>query len=117
MADENDECPEEPHVHMVGPFQFGPTPEQVEQARMRDAAFKHDLYRIFGELREDQLQSLRGLLHICAMPNGEGTSYAEHFEGIAVGVLHSKFGICISCNLNHDKEAEELAAKAATPDE
>lgn len=109
MADnDNEDCPEEPHVHFVGPFGFAPSPEQVEQERMRQAAFKHDMYRIFSELGEEQLQALRGLLHICSIPNGEGTAYAEHFEGIAVGILHAQYGVCISCNVNHDKEASDL---------
>lgn len=106
MADENEDCPEEPHVHVM-PLQFGPSPEQIEQMRMQQVAFKHDMYRLFSELEEDQLQSLRSLLHVCADPDG-GHAYAEHFEGIAVGILHAKHGVCISCNVNHDKEASDL---------
>ena len=47
------------------------------------------------------------LFRICAQPK-EGPYYAEHYEGIAMGILHAVHGYCLSCGVNHDKEASEL---------
>lgn len=103
MADEDENHNPPAFVFALG---TQPSPEQIEQMQQQAKVAKHEMYRVFGELKEDQLQALRGLFNICSSPDGK--MYAEHFEGIAVGILHARFDICITCGVNHEKEAFEL---------
>lgn len=88
-------------------------PEELEkikdQHEMMALDFRHGVQSLFLELSEEHLQSLRGMLHTIATESSDARLPA-YWEGIAAAQLHARFGYCMGCNVNHDKQAEEALA-------
>jgi hypothetical protein len=91
-------------------FLFQP-PSEEEQRAMREAHerhemhmddFRHGFQRLFEELGEDQLGTLKMMFHLlCDRTND---SLAAHWEGMISWELKRRFGICVTCGKNHDEE-------------
>lgn len=108
------------------PFSFEP-PNEEEQAEMRAAHerhqmaiddFRHGFQRLFSELDQDQLRTLRTMLHILSeqTPNLN----ASGWEGMISWELKARFNICVSCGVNHEEEFADPAAsqkEEVTPDQ
>lgn len=112
MSDENEE---HNHNHPgVFAFQLGPTPEQIEQARMAGETNGHESREFFDSLNERQLRKLSGLLnHIV---NTEGTA-GVFYIGLISAFIDIKFGSCMACGKNHDDELAKMSGqKIPDPD-
>ena len=93
------------------PFAFQP-PSEEEQAEMKKAherhqmaveEFKHSSQRMFEELSEDHLRTLKTMLHIIVDRTSD--PIVAQWEGMVATYLKIKHGVCITCNVNHDHEA------------
>lgn len=102
----DDENENQPHPHFMQ-FFMGPTPEQVEHARMNHEANAHETRQFFMSLNADQLRKLRGLLDVCYQTEGAA---ALNFMGITTALLDSKFDMCLACGKNHDKELADFGS-------
>lgn len=80
------------------------TEEQWKHMQLAEQSYLHDMYRIFDELNEDQMTAFKRLMHAVTH---QGTDLAEHLEGIATGILYTKFNVCMTCGINHMKELEQ----------
>lgn len=105
MSDENNEHDHEGHA-FVFPLQFGPTKEQVEQARMNNEANAHETRQFFDSLTAEQLKKLNGLFAMCYTSEGDA---AQYFMGIISGFLDQKHKLCLACGKNHDEELHKFA--------
>lgn len=94
-------------------FIFGPTPSPEQQEQMQADElrrqmeldnFRHGYQRLFLELDRDQLQTLRDMLHALARTNND--PLAASWEGMAAMSLRLRFGVCTSCEVNHDEELQ-----------
>jgi hypothetical protein len=91
---------------------FAYEPSEEEQEKMREAhdrqqmsieAFKHASQRMFEELSEEHLSTLQTMLHIILSRTND--PMVAQWEGIVSTYLKVKYGICITCNVNHEHEA------------
>jgi hypothetical protein len=112
-------------MSMHGPFfQFEP-PSEEEQARINDLQeknrmrldeFYHAHQRLFEELDLDQLQSLKQMFNFIVQSTN--SPMAASWEGMIAHALKVRFNICITCNVDHDKEViipEQSKEQEPTP--
>lgn len=88
--------------------------EQQDRMHMAMTSAVHDMQRFFNEMTEEQLSTLRLLLHNC----GQHGAAAVFYEGIASAILWQKFGAC-GCGSKHDESALDALLQdesAAPPD-
>src|SRR6478735_3265732 len=93
------------------PFNFEPPTEeelaemkrQHEIEHMRQDEFRHGFQRLFEELDETQLSSLKTMMHWIVA--SQSPLLAATWEGMAAHALKARFNICITCGVDHDKEA------------
>lgn len=76
---------------------------QMDRQQMGLQTVAHDVQRLFRELDETQLGTLRFLVHTIAH-NPEAGFY---YEGILATLYSIKANICPACGKDHDKEAQE----------
>lgn len=102
---------------VFGFFPFQP-PSDEEQEEMKRAherhqmaveEFKHSSQRMFEELGEEHLRSLKTMLHIIVDRTSD--PIVAQWEGIVTTYLKVKYGICITCGVNHEHEAPRPAVK------
>lgn len=108
------------------PFPLPIDPEMLEkmrQAKDHEAMvvedYHHGIARLFDSLNEEQLTAQKSLLHVVAS-NSKGSSRVipAYYEGILIGILSVKYGICIGCENNHEKlMAEQLQREADQQDQ
>lgn len=103
MSDENEH---EHEHHFQFPFLLGPTPEQIEHARMNHDMNAHETRQFFDGLTVEQLKKLSGLFSMCYASDGDA---AQYFSGIITGFLDQKFNLCLACGKNHDEELNNFA--------
>jgi hypothetical protein len=92
-------------------FGFFQPPSEEEQKQMQEAferhrmsieEFQHSFQRLFEELDEDQLKTLRTAFH--ALIDTTGSPLAGQWEGMIAWQLKIRFNICVTCGIDHDKE-------------
>lgn len=97
-------------------FMAEPDPEEVERAHAAHMAGAHAINRLMEELDEDQFGALMLLIDSIAVANNP-VRIASYMSGRITQRAQERFGICVACNKNHDKEAEELLAPVAPKDD
>lgn len=103
MSDEHEE-----HEHNGFAFQFGPTAEQVEQARMAGESNGHETREFFDSLNVEQLKKLSALFNHTA--NTEGNA-AIYYIGLISGFLDLKYKLCVACGKDHDKMLADMSGQ------
>jgi hypothetical protein len=108
------------------PFPLPIDPEMLEkmrQAKDHEAMvvedYHHGIARFLDSLNEEQLTAQKSLLHVVAA-NSKGSSRVipAYYEGILIGILSAKYGICIGCENNHEKlMAEQLQRESEQQDQ
>lgn len=106
-----------PEFHFFSPDDV---PDEVKEAlamhqdtqRMGLETVSHDVQRLFRELDETQLGTLRFLIHTVAH-NPEAGFY---YEGVLATLYSIKANVCPACGKDHDKEMAEAVAREATDD-
>lgn len=87
--------------------------EQAAKQEMAQDDYRHGVQRMFDELTEEQLVSLRHMLHNIAMSSE--SQLASYYEGQTSQALYHKFNICPGCGVDHEKELltppEDIAEK------
>lgn len=91
-----------------GPFAFHqPSEEEIaemkahqERAEMSQESFLHGFQRLFQELDQEQLQTLRTMF-VMAPENPEAVM---QWAGMVAMSLKVRFNICITCGVNHEEE-------------
>jgi hypothetical protein len=92
-----------------------PIPEEMKEAirntmaqqQMTVESFRHDVQRLFEELKMEHLLTLRHLFsHLMSADDGR---YAAYLEGTAAATLFHRFHVCPSCGKDHDKELLETS--------
>lgn len=106
MSDEHE------HEHHAFAFQFGPSPEDVERARMAGEASGHETREFFDSLSAQQLRKLSSLFNHAA--NTEGNA-AIYYVGLISAFLDLKFKECVACGKDHDKPFEEMETSLLEP--
>lgn len=86
--------------------------QQIEQRHMELESFRHDIQRLFEELNQDHLLTLRHLLNHISL--SEKAIFPAYLEGIAAATLKYRFNVCASCGVNHEEEL--LKENASHPD-
>src|SRR3982751_2786680 len=74
--------------------------EAQQRAEMSQQEFLHGFQRLFDELDEGQLKTLRQMLLIAP----DFIESVHQWAGMIAMVLKMKHNICITCNRNHDEE-------------
>jgi hypothetical protein len=95
-------------------FVFGEPPEEIkEQMRaeydrqqMLTVSMQHDLSRLFREQTQDNLRTMRFLMHVLA----QNPLAAAFYEGAVATLLEERFGMC-ACGDNHDADLAEVLDK------
>lgn len=77
---------------------------QQERHEMEVSAFQHDWQRLIEDLSEDQLRTLRTMMHICGSQQNPS---AFTFEAAITWQLKAAHGICATCGVNHDNELHD----------
>src|SRR3954452_2229154 len=85
--------------------------EHISRQAMTFESFRHDLDRLFSELPQDHLSTLREAFSQLA--NNSDGRFAAYLEGSAVQALKYRFHICATCQVNHDEAFAEAAALEA----
>ena len=107
---------------MPGFFQFFQPPSDEDRAAMQaahdrmhmaDEDFKHSTQRMFQELNLDNLKNLQAMLQVIQSRTGD--PLVALWEGIIVTEMKYRFGICITCGVNHDEDL--LGKQTETPAE
>lgn len=87
-----------------------PTPEEVEAQRVEQERlklegdeFKHSFQRLFEELDETQLSTLRTMFGVMMSQENRELIAAQWF-GMAAQALKFRYNICVTCQKNHDLE-------------
>lgn len=112
MPEENEENEHQHQPAFVLPFQFGLTPEQIEQERMRGEATGHETRAFFDSLNIEQLRKLAGILRqIHVDPDA-----SIYYQGLAAGFIDLKHGICLVCNTDHSRVPTEFTEQHKTDD-
>lgn len=95
-------------MHMFGFFQ---PPSEEEQQQLKEAferhrmsmeEFNHSFQRLFEELGEDQLKTLRTAFNIIL--SNDQSIIAGQWDAMASWELRKRFNICVTCGVNHDEE-------------
>jgi hypothetical protein len=76
--------------------------EQMDQHHMAIDSFRHDVQRLFEEIDQEHLLTLRHLFNHFAQQTG--AVYPAYLEGVAAATLHHRFGVCASCGEDHTAE-------------
>lgn len=101
-------------------IQFPSTPDefkemvkkQHDRMHMEQEAYSHGVANLFDSLSQDQASTLRSLMG--AIGNStDGAGLPAYYEGILVGLLHTKYNICLGCGEDHDEVFAEKEAQAA----
>lgn len=67
----------------------------------------HSIVNLTNDLNQETLTTLKNLmLAIERSPDSRAT--AAYFQGLVVGALQYRFGICASCAKNHDDQLAEI---------
>lgn len=90
--------------------------KQHEHMQMQADDYRHRCISLFNELSEDQLITLRDLIHAVNM-NAEESTLGLFYEGQITMALSYRFGVCPPCGIDHDKAAAEFLADAAKESE
>lgn len=86
---------------------LGPTPEQIEQARMEASVNGHENLEFLLTLDSTQLRRLQGILHTCVQSDGLA---AQYFIGLVSGILTLQHKICLVCGVDHDQALQDMGA-------
>lgn len=79
--------------------------EHYERHEMMKEEFRHSFQRIFEELSEDQLRTIRTMLSVIS--DQDDSHLAAEWLGMASWALKTRFNICVTCGINHDEELTE----------
>lgn len=79
--------------------------EHYERHEMMKEEFRHSFQRIFEELSEDQLRTIRTMLSVIS--DQDDSHLAAEWLGMASWALKTRFNICVTCGINHDEELAE----------
>lgn len=99
-----------------GPFPFQP-PSDEDIQKMKEAedrrqleiqSFQHDFQTLFTELDEGQLRTMRTLLHLAGSQDNPS---AWSWEAMVAWELRARFGVCVTCGKNHDKDFFEAESE------
>lgn len=90
-------------------FSFEDLPEEIQQAirgqqahsEMSHNDFTHGVMRLFDELNQDQLSTLKEMLHI--LSHG-ANQLASHWEGMVAITRQTKYGVCAVHDKDHSTE-------------
>jgi hypothetical protein len=105
-------------------FGFFQPPSEEEQKQMQEAferhrmsveEFQHSFQRLFEELDEDQLKTIRTAFH--ALLDTTGSPLAGQWEGMVAWQLKTRFNICVTCGVDHDKELSDQNSHVNIPQE
>jgi len=89
--------------------------ELYQRQQMATEDFQHQVTGLFDGFTEEQLVTYKHMLHHIVMnTNSHGDTIAAYYEGIATGLLHVKFGICLGCDQNHEKLMQESGLRNTT---
>ena len=87
--------------------------ELYQRQQMATEDFQHQIAGLFDGFSEEQLTTYKHMLHHIVMStNSHGDTLAAYYEGIATGLLHVKFGVCLGCDQNHEKLMQESGLRA-----
>lgn len=108
---------EEPHENPLFHIFFGgrqPTAEEKEQmkrdtelASMEAFEFQHAWQRLIEELSLDQLRALKMMFHLAGSSDHQ---LAWQWEAMVAWEAKKRFGICMTCGVNHDEELRNETA-------
>lgn len=114
MSDDNEET--------QGPAFFIPMPSEIlaemqrrhDQHQMEADDYYHSLARMFDSFNKEQLETFRTMMHgLLQISDGPVQANLALYEGMIVGILHSKFNVCLACNRDHDEVmAQQMEAQA-----
>lgn len=79
--------------------------EAKAKADIDAAATQHAMVRLFEELSEDQMTSVKVLLNGC---QADGSPSAFFYGGYLIAELQRRFGVCAGYGKNHDNEIANL---------
>lgn len=96
-----------PHSHGHFMSMYPLNEEDMQRIQMEKTEYRHAMFRLFDELNEEQLIQMVKLFDICS-DEDNGHKMADHYQGVTMGILHLKHNVCLSCGVNHDREASEL---------
>lgn len=82
----------------------------AERHSMMAEDYRHRIMDLFNTLDEEQLVSLKWMLHNITMESPSQLS--AMYEGQITVIMEKKFGLCAGCGINHEKEAKALAAQS-----
>lgn len=100
MSDEH----EHHHHAPMFAFQMGPTPEELEQARMSQEAVGHETRQFLDKLTVDELDLLSKIIRTVSISEASGPFYA----GLITGIRQQKFNVCLACGRDHDADLAEM---------
>lgn len=87
-----------------------PTEEELAAAKAEQdrrqleiSAFQHDFQRLFDELPEDQLRTLRTMMQLATCEHGCNTP-PTRWEAMIAWAMKVRFNVCVTCGVNHDTE-------------
>jgi RNA polymerase-binding transcription factor DksA len=87
-------------------------PQSIEEAMdkqvMAHEEWVHGFFRSLSELDEDHLVLVRNTIALALNDKNSARIVLGHISTL----LDSKYGYCVACGKNHDKEAEALAAES-----
>lgn len=72
---------------------------------------RHQIEAFMEALDEDQLDTLRFMLHEATH---HGASFTLWFEGYLTSMLKQRFGICPACHTNHEAELHKMSGQDAS---
>lgn len=93
--------------------------EAMERQEMFREEFRHSFQRLFDELDEEQLHTIKTMLYILAHTDEGDQHLAAEWLGMATWAMRTRFNICATCGVNHDKELnkeESGVVKSREPD-
>lgn len=87
-----------------------------QRQQMATEDFQHRVAALFDGFTEEQLVTHKHMMHhLVMLTNAHGDTLAAYYEGIATGLLHVKYGVCLGCDQNHEKLMEEAGFGGQQP--
>lgn len=89
--------------------------EQHQRFHQAVDAQKHDVRRLFTEIKKEHLVTLHDLLGSLVNSDEEVAAAAAHFHGQAKIYLEMLHKICSACGKDHDEAIQDVVGTPATP--
>lgn len=88
---------------------------QHDQRLMEADDYHHSVARLLDSMQREQLETFRQLMHgLVMMSEGDSRANLAMYEGLASGILHARYKVCLACDRNHDEVmAQQMAAEEA----